>query len=262
MENSFAKIHPELVTEWSEKNLPVTPDDVSYGTRKIYWWKSPCGHEWKTSVKARHAGEKCPICANVRVIPGINDLATRKPELAAQWSDKNEYSASEVAVGSHRKVWWKGPCGHEWRTEIRRRTEYGAGCPYCASRRLLTGFNDLKTRCPEVAREWSPRNDPLRPDMVTAFSSRKVWWKCSKCGYEWEASPKRRTQGTGCRKCAEKGAWKLRREKRIEILKGEKAQEEWMDEVVAEAARARAEARWGWLARVWRKVRKLKVRSF
>jgi hypothetical protein len=26
MNNSLAEVHPELVSEWSEKNLPLTPD--------------------------------------------------------------------------------------------------------------------------------------------------------------------------------------------------------------------------------------------
>lgn len=30
MSNSLAEVHPELVSEWSEKNLPLTPD-VSCG---------------------------------------------------------------------------------------------------------------------------------------------------------------------------------------------------------------------------------------
>ena len=29
MNNSLAEVHPELITEWSEKNLPLTPDDIS-----------------------------------------------------------------------------------------------------------------------------------------------------------------------------------------------------------------------------------------
>ena len=195
MENSLAKIHPELVPEWSGKNLPVTPDDVSYGSNKIYWWRGPCGHEWQTSVKARHAGEKCPVCANVRVLPGANDLETLRPELAAEWSERNAFSASEVTMESHKKVWWKGPCGHEWETEVRSRAKHGTGCPYCSGNKLLPGFNDLKTRCPEVAMEWSPRNKPLRPDMVTAFSNRRAWWKCHICGNEWYALISTRSGG-------------------------------------------------------------------
>ena len=29
MNNSLAEVHPELVSEWSEKNLPLTPDDIT-----------------------------------------------------------------------------------------------------------------------------------------------------------------------------------------------------------------------------------------
>ena len=63
MSNSLAEVHPELVSEWSEKNLPLTPDDITFGSNKKVWWKGACGHEWKTSVKARSNGEKCPICS-------------------------------------------------------------------------------------------------------------------------------------------------------------------------------------------------------
>lgn len=31
MSNSLASVHPELIPEWSERNLPLTPDYPSYG---------------------------------------------------------------------------------------------------------------------------------------------------------------------------------------------------------------------------------------
>ena len=58
MNNSLAEVHPELVSEWSEKNLPLTPDDITFGSNKKVWWRGACGHEWQTSVKARSNGEK------------------------------------------------------------------------------------------------------------------------------------------------------------------------------------------------------------
>ena len=76
MDNSVANMRPELVSEWSEKNAPLTPHDVPFGSNKLYWWKGACGHEWQTSAKARSHGEKCPICTNARIIPGVNDLET------------------------------------------------------------------------------------------------------------------------------------------------------------------------------------------
>ena len=90
MSNSLASVHPELIPEWSERNLPLTPDKITFGSNKRVWWKGACGHDWETSVKAHSKGEKCPICSGARVIEGINDLATLKPLLGQEWSEKNE----------------------------------------------------------------------------------------------------------------------------------------------------------------------------
>lgn len=201
MEKSLAIMKPELIAEWSEKNLPVTPDTVPYGSNKIYWWKGKCGHEWQTSVKARSHGENCPICSNARIISGINDLATLAPEIAEEWSDRNlPVTPSMVGVGSHKKMWWVGKCGHEWEAPIRNRVR-GAGCPYCSHNRLLPGFNDLATLFPEVAAEWSERNLPLLPSQVAPFANRKVWWKCEK-GHEWNTLISTRSGGSKCPYCS------------------------------------------------------------
>lgn len=109
MGNLLSEVHPELIEQWSERNLPLTPDKITYGSNKIVWWKGACGHEWQTSIKARSNGENCPICSGARVVEGINDLATLKPELAAEWSSKNKtLKPTMVSVGSHKKVIWKG----------------------------------------------------------------------------------------------------------------------------------------------------------
>ena len=50
MSNSLATVHPELVAEWSEKNLPLTPDKITFGSNKRVWWKGSCGHEWQASA--------------------------------------------------------------------------------------------------------------------------------------------------------------------------------------------------------------------
>ena len=107
MNNSLAEVHPELVSEWSEKNLTLTHDDITFGSNKKVWWRSACGHEWQASVKARSNGEKCPICSGARVIAGINDLATLEPLLVKQWSKKNKIKPTEVSIGSHKKVIWR-----------------------------------------------------------------------------------------------------------------------------------------------------------
>ena len=64
MNNSLAEVHPELILVWSEKNLPLTPDDITFGSNKKVWWKCACGHECQTSVKRLVLMER-----NARYVP-------------------------------------------------------------------------------------------------------------------------------------------------------------------------------------------------
>ena len=200
MNNSFASVHPELVSEWAERNLPLTPDDITYGSKKLYWWHGTCGHEWAASARSRSSGEKCPICSGARILIGFNDLASLRPDLVEEWSEKNEIKPTEVTIGSHKKVLWHGKCGHEWIAVVKNRVG-GAGCPYCSHNILLKGFNDFESQQPEIALEWSERNLPLLPSMVTAYSNKKVWWKC-KQGHEWETLISIRSYGSKCPYCS------------------------------------------------------------
>lgn len=40
MTGSLASVHPELIPEWSEKNLPLTPDKITFGSNKRVWWNT------------------------------------------------------------------------------------------------------------------------------------------------------------------------------------------------------------------------------
>ena len=132
MNNSLAEVHPELVSEWSEKNLPLTPDDITFGSNKKVWWKGTCGHEWQTSVKARSNGEKCPICSGARVIAGINDLATTDSQLLSEWDyEQNKLKPTEVSRTSAKRAWWKCRHGHSWSMKINERTILNKGCRIC-----------------------------------------------------------------------------------------------------------------------------------
>ena len=204
MSNSLSAVHPELVAEWSDRNLPLTPDSITFGSNKKVWWKGSCGHEWETSVKARSNGEKCPICSGARVVTGINDLSTLKPELASEWSDKNEKKPTEVMAFANSKAWWKcRTCGYEWNTLISTRSG-GSKCPCCSGYTFIKGKNDLKSTHPQIAEEWSEKNFPLKPNEVNAKSRKNVWWRCGKCGSEWKSVINARVKGTICPVCAER----------------------------------------------------------
>ena len=56
----------------------------------MVWWICEKGHEWQAMVKSRVSGCGCPFCTNRALMPGENDLATNRPEIARQWHpDKN-----------------------------------------------------------------------------------------------------------------------------------------------------------------------------
>jgi hypothetical protein len=71
--NCLATTHPKLAKQWHKsKNLPLTPYDIGYGSKKGVWWQ--CSHNldhvWKSSVSdrtRREIGSKgpssCPFCS-------------------------------------------------------------------------------------------------------------------------------------------------------------------------------------------------------
>ena len=52
-DESLLITHPEIAAEWSEKNYPLKPSDVTAGCHERVWWKGKCGHEWKTGIGNR-----------------------------------------------------------------------------------------------------------------------------------------------------------------------------------------------------------------
>ena len=201
---SLADADPRLAAQWHPtRNGGLRPSAFSPRSRRRVWWLGPCGHEWETSVYNRAQGRGCPYCAGRKVLAGFNDLATKDPELAAQWHPEKNGSLepSDVVAGSGRKVWWKGSCGHEWEATVSNRAR--TGCPYCAGRKVLEGFNDLATTHPLLAAQWHPeKNGSLEPSGVAKGSRREVWWRCPACGCEWKACVADRVAGrAGCPSC-------------------------------------------------------------
>lgn len=133
-------------------------------------------------------------------------LATLFPEIAAEWHPTKNRGIvpSMVLPQSRMRAWWRGRCGHEWQALVFSRTrETQSGCPYCShpARKLLKGYNDFKTKCPECAEEWDYSKNQVLPDEILSGNKQKVWWICNTCGMSYLASPSNRSNGTGCPKC-------------------------------------------------------------
>ena len=152
--------------------------------------------------------------------PEIEDLYRKKfresslgvinPELAKEWhpTKNGMMTPYSYLCFSSKKVWWKCPkCSHEWKANINNRSN-GNGCPAC-SNQVATFNNNLAVTHPELCKEWHPTKNKLTPKKVTYGKKAKVWWLCSKCNYEWEATISNRSKGRGCPQCKRKVATAL-----------------------------------------------------
>ena len=201
--NNLKATNPHLAREWHPMKNELIPEHVVYGSNKKAWWIcSKCSYEWETQISHRSRGSGCPACAN-HVVTKKNNLAVTHPHLAREWNTaKNELQPNSVTHGSHKKVWWKcTACAYEWEAIVNSRSN-GNGCPAC-SNRVVTSWNSLAITHPDLTTEWHPsRNGELTPMNVTFGSTKKVWWKCSKCSHEWESKIYNRSIGRGCPACS------------------------------------------------------------
>lgn len=131
-----------------------------------------------------------------------NSLLAVRPDIASEWhpTKNHDLQPSHVTPHSNKVVWWKCVNGHEWESSVNNRTNRN-GCPFCSNKKVLSGYNDLRTIFPEVAAEWHPtKNEGIQPSEVLPFSNKKAWWLCSN-GHEWQATINSRSSGNGCPHC-------------------------------------------------------------
>ncbi len=186
--NDLATTNPELAAQadgWD-------PTTLKAGSGKVVDWKCSLGHKWRSNIDNRSRGNGCPVCSGHKVLAGFNDLATTHPELAAE---ADGWDPTTLSRGTHKIVGWKCIQGHRWKTGVTNRTN-GDGCPICARRRVLVGFNDLATTNPELA----SLADGWDPTTLTAGSNVRVGWKC-KLGHKSVAPVSQRSQ-YGCPFCS------------------------------------------------------------
>ena len=201
--NDLLTLNPQLAAEWDYENNVLLPSQVTVSSGKKVFWKCKMGHSWKAKISLRNlGGTDCPVCDGKIVLAGFNDLQTHNPKLAREWDfTKNKQIPSQVTPYSTKKVWWLCEKGHSWLASISGRS-VGNGCPVCSGRKVLVGYNDLKTVNPALADEWDFDKNDIQPTQVTARSNKTVWWKCSE-GHSWEATVgDRHSYGTGCPVCS------------------------------------------------------------
>ena len=201
----FSEAYPDFVKQWHPDN-ELKPETTARSSNKKVLWQCEVSpeHTWEASPNGRFKSSGkvlgCPYCSGTFVNVGVNDLASKYPDVAKQWSPRNEITPSEVHAGSNKKFWWVGDCGHEWDAAVLSRTRQNDGCPYCSGHRALKGFNDLRTIHRELAKEWYDDRDV---SAVTSGSAYNATWKGG-CGHTWRARVISRVRGSGCPYCSGK----------------------------------------------------------
>jgi hypothetical protein len=124
--------------------------------------------------------------------------------IAKEWNTKRNslVTPDAVASGSSKSFWWVCDKGHEWKTTIHNRTHHHTGCPYCAGKKILPGFNDLATQHPELLQVWHPTENTVAPETLSSTSKKIVWWKEETCNHEYELSVFARLKAKKCQVCA------------------------------------------------------------
>lgn len=215
LKRSFKDEYPNLAKEWHPtKNNTLKPTMFKPKSTFKAWWLCPdCGNEYEATLNHRANGTGCPKCAlkyqgdTHRMNMVKRNGSISNPLLLKEWNyEKNgDKKPEQYTRSSGLKVWWKcSKCGYEYEATIANR-EIGRSCPKCSGRKLFVGYNDFATLHPDLLIEWDyTKNKGFDPHKMHHGSEQKVWWKCSKCGYEYQAPLCRRDKGSGCRKCADK----------------------------------------------------------
>ena len=201
--NDLFSTNPEYREIWNYELNRISPYDVTKSSNEVVWWKCEFGHSWEQQIASivRHKS-KCPICTGRKLIVGVNDLATMRKDLVAEWNyKKNKYIPEQYKATSKKKVWWICEKGHEWEARIAARTLNKRNCPYCSGYKV-TEENSIKSLYPELLEEWDyEKNKYIRPEECSPGSEKKVHWICKE-GHEWMASISNRTRHkSGCPYC-------------------------------------------------------------
>ncbi len=192
---------PKLAPLWDVGQNVQSASKVDARSFRPAVWRCATGHSFLRSPRAMQNDTSCPHCSK-----GANthtNLGKLRPGLAAQWdAEKNPGIEFATLDASHASaVWWRCPNGHSFQRPPVRMLADDA-CPTCALAK-----SSLAALAPNVAAEWHPTKNAVKPDEIVAEHVMNAWWVCPN-GHEYQATVRARTQGNRrCPTCY--GGWSL-----------------------------------------------------
>jgi very-short-patch-repair endonuclease len=135
----------------------------------------------------------------------VQRLIDVRPDLVKQLHQtKNDHLNLETLglYSNYTATWICPKCNYEYPMIIANKTKHRQNCPRCMGK-VATADNNLAVKFPEIASEWHPTKNKGNPEDYPPFSSKNVWWICSKDNtHVYPSDIRNRTSGgTGCPFC-------------------------------------------------------------
>lgn len=135
-ENDLSTVCPKVAAQWhSEKNGDALPEHYLPNSHEMMWWGCESGHEWQMKIYEMANGGTCPYCNHRKAITGVNDVATKYPELLNYWDwDNNDRKPEETLADMKGELRWICPRGHRFKATITRMRQ-DSQCKECLNKK-------------------------------------------------------------------------------------------------------------------------------
>ena len=199
---SFGDMHPELIEEYDPSNEIDIFKAFPNGKESVKWICKACDHKWEAAFALRHMGSgKCPKCYKVGRNIKEECFAAVYPEYVELWSSDNERTPYDTFYTSNLWIHWNCQnCGSVYGAEIKDMISGDVNCPYCKGMKVLAGFNSLKVKNPELAKQISPLNE-VDADHILPSKHSVQLWRCPDCGGDYAATTLDMENGYTCPYC-------------------------------------------------------------
>lgn len=183
VENSIEKTHPYLIKEWDfEKNKDLIPAMFTSGSGQYIHWKCPiCDNQWYVPIYSRTKGNGCSVCSGKSIKTGINDFATKYPNLSLDWdfnlNIENPYTLS--CSNKNKFNWICHKCNHKWQQSLVNRIN-SPQCPNCKKNSTSKTWMDWYI----LIEEYLKTNNKITKN--TIYKNKKIgnWIKNQKNNYK------------------------------------------------------------------------------
>lgn len=207
-ETGIDPVRPDMLARWDFERNTISPDHVRPHSGAEFWWLCPKGHSYHSTASAVADHRGCGVCRGRQIVAGVNDLASQRPDIAEQWhpTRNGNRRPEDVYVSTQSQAWWRCAEGHEWQTEVAKRTVEGQGCRACAFERskIKAGVNSFADVFPDLAAQWHPfLNGDLLPTQIGQGNHQPVWWLCPN-GHTFQRGTAVRVRKPQCGYCINK----------------------------------------------------------